>query len=144
MVTSVKFGTHLFCMELSRCSNSVCWKISNLVFFVKVVYRLFIFGNCVLGLFIGIHNFCYYVNGILLKNLISWLDMTYVGGCPGGSVVKNPPAVQETWVWSLSRENPLEKGMATHSSILAWRIPWTEEPGGLQHMGSQSLTRPSG
>ena len=44
--------------------------------------------------------------------------------------VKNPPAMLEAWVWSLCWEDPLEKGMATHSSILAWRIPWTEEPGG--------------
>ena len=55
--------------------------------------------------------------------------------------VKNLPAVQETWVQSLVREDPLEKGMATHSSVLAWRIPWTEEPGGLQSMGSQSRTQ---
>ena len=46
-------------------------------------------------------------------------------------MVKNPPAMQETWVRSLGQEDPLEKGMATHSSILAWRIPWTEEPGRL-------------
>ena len=46
-------------------------------------------------------------------------------------VVKNPPKMQETWVRSLNWEDPLEKGMATHSSILAWRISWTEEPGGL-------------
>ena len=52
--------------------------------------------------------------------------------------VRNPPAVQETWVWSLGQKDPLEKGMATHSSILAWRIPWTEEPGGLQSMRLQS------
>ena len=55
-------------------------------------------------------------------------------GFPGGSVVKNPPAVQELQepqVRSLSQEDPLEEGMATHSSILAWGIPWTEEPGGL-------------
>ena len=44
--------------------------------------------------------------------------------------VKNLPAMQETWVQSLGPEDPLEKGIATHSSILAWRIPWTEEPGG--------------
>ena len=50
-------------------------------------------------------------------------------------IVKNLPAIQETWVQSLVWEDPLEKGMATHSSILAWRIPWTEEPGGLQSMG---------
>ena len=53
--------------------------------------------------------------------------------------VKNVPSVQETWVRSLGWEDPLEKGMATHSSILAWRIPWTEEPGGLQSVGSQRV-----
>ena len=59
-----------------------------------------------------------------------------------GSVVKNPPAKQETQVQSLGQEDPLEKGMASHSSIFAQRIPWTEEPGGLQSMGSQkSRTR---
>ena len=52
-------------------------------------------------------------------------------GFPGGSVVKNPPATQEIWVQSLGQEDPLEEEMATHSSILAWEIPWTEEPGGL-------------
>ena len=54
-------------------------------------------------------------------------------------LVKNPPAMQETWVQSLGWEDPLEKGTATHSSILAWRIPWTEEPGGLQSMESQRV-----
>ena len=49
--------------------------------------------------------------------------------------VKNLPAMLETWVQPLSQEDPLEKGMATHSSILAWRAPWPEEPGGLQSMG---------
>ena len=57
---------------------------------------------------------------------------------PGGSVVKNPPVKQETQVRSLGGEDPLEEGVATHSSILAWRIPWTEEPGGLQSIGLQS------
>ena len=52
-------------------------------------------------------------------------------------LVKNPPEMQETQVQSLGEEDPLEKGMATCSSILAWRIPWTEEPGTLQSMGSQ-------
>ena len=51
--------------------------------------------------------------------------------------VKNLPAREETWAWSLGWKDPLEKEMATHSSILAWEIPWTEEPGGLQSMGSQ-------
>ena len=54
-------------------------------------------------------------------------------------MVKNPPAMQETWLHSLCGEDPLEKGMTTHSSILAWRILWTEEPGGLQSMGLQSI-----
>ena len=53
--------------------------------------------------------------------------------------VKRLPAVQETWVRSLSWEDPLEKEMATHSSTLAWKIPWTEEPGRLQSTGSQRV-----
>ena len=55
--------------------------------------------------------------------------------------LKHLPAMRETWVRSLGPEDPLEKEMATHSSILAWRIPWMEEPGGLQSMESQSRTR---
>ena len=54
-------------------------------------------------------------------------------------MVKNLPAMQETQLQSLGQEDVLEKGMATHSSILAWRIPWTKEPGGLQSMGSQRV-----
>ena len=54
-------------------------------------------------------------------------------------IVKNLPAAQEIWVQSLGQEDPLEKVMATHFSILAWRIPWTEEPGGLQTMGMQRV-----
>ena len=53
--------------------------------------------------------------------------------------VKNTLAIQETWVQSLCQEDPLEKEMVIHSSILAWRIPWTEEPGGLQSTGSQKV-----
>ena len=55
--------------------------------------------------------------------------------------VKRVPAMQETWVRSLGQEDPLEKEMATHSSTLAWKIPWTEEPGRLQSMGSQRVGR---
>ena len=62
----------------------------------------------------------------LLFNMLSWLVMV-------AQLVKNPPAVRETWLPSLGCEDPLEKGTATHSSILAWRIPWT-----VQSMGSQS------
>ena len=54
-------------------------------------------------------------------------------------MAKNLPAMQETWVQSLGRKDPLEKQMANHSSILAWRIPKTEDPGGLQSMGSQRV-----
>ena len=54
-------------------------------------------------------------------------------------IVKNLPAMQETWVQSLGGEDTLEKGMATHSRILAWTIPWTEEPGGLQSVGLQRV-----
>ena len=54
-------------------------------------------------------------------------------------MIKNPSAMRETWVRSLGGEDPLEKGMVTHSSILVWRIPWTEEPGELQSMGSQRV-----
>ena len=55
------------------------------------------------------------------------------------AVIENLPAMQETQVQSQSRKDPLEKGMATHSSISTWRIPWTEEPGGLQSTGSQRV-----
>ena len=61
---------------------------------------------------------------------------------PGGTVIKNPPAMQEmleTWVQFLDEEDPLEKEMATYSSILAWKIPWSEEPGRLQSMGSRRV-----
>ena len=58
---------------------------------------------------------------------------------PVAQTVKHLSAMQETQVQSLGWEDPLEKGMATHSSILAWRIPWSEEPGGLQSLGSQRV-----
>ena len=70
------------------------------------------------------------------NNLISMVNKDF----PGCSVLKNPPAMQEmleTGVWSLDQEDPLEEKMASHSSILAWEIPWTEEPGGLQSLGWQ-------
>ena len=66
--------------------------------------------------------------------MITWASLV-------AQTVKNPPAVQETWIRSLDREDSLEEGMATRSSILAWRITWTEEPGGLQSIAFQSLTQ---
>ena len=67
--------------------------------------------------------------------------MVRAGASLVAQMVKNLPAMQETQVLSLGWEDPLEKGMATQSSILAWRIPWTEEPGGLQFMGLQRVRR---
>ena len=69
-------------------------------------------------------------------------DSVYTKGFPDGSAVKNLPAMpetQETWVWSLGREDPLEEEVVTHCSILAWKIPWTEEPGRLQFKGLQRV-----
>ena len=71
-----------------------------------------------------------YVNYISIKHYISSLV---------AQLVKSLPAMLETWVRSLGQEDPLEKEMATHSSTLAWKIPWTEEPGRLQSMGSQRV-----
>ena len=62
---------------------------------------------------------------MLFKSFLEWASLV-------AQIVKNPPAVWDTWVLSLGQEDPLEKGMASYTSILVWRIPWTEEPGGLQ------------
>ena len=78
-----------------------------------------------------LHMFCY-----IYSKVIIFL------GFPGGSAVKNLLAMQEpqeTKVWSLGQEDPLEEGMVTHSSILVWRIPWTEEPGELLSMGLERV-----
>ena len=64
---------------------------------------------------------------------------TSIGASLVAQTVKRLPIMRETWVRSLRREDPLEKEMATHSSILAWKIPWTEDPGRLQSMGSQRV-----
>ena len=72
----------------------------------------------------------------------SWSQASCLGNSKsleGGSVVRNLPAMQKMWAQSLGQEDPLEEGMATHYSIFAWRIPWTEEPGGLQSIGSQRV-----
>ena len=86
------------------------------------------------------------VHGILQQEYWSGLSFPSPGDLPDPGItslvtqmVNNLPAMQETWVWSLGQEEPLEKGMATHSCILAWRIPWTERPAVLQSMGSQRV-----
>ena len=66
-------------------------------------------------------------------------DYLILGASLVAQMVNNVPAMWETWVQSLGQDDPLEKGMATHSSLLAWRIPWTEEPGRLQATGSQRV-----
>ena len=78
---------------------------------------------------------------IMLNSVISLFIKGIVrASVPSGSRrVKHLLAVWETWVQSLGQEDPLEKDMATHSGVLVWRIPWTEEPGGLQSMGSQRV-----
>ena len=83
----------------------------------------------------NIHNFhLSIVSQYIWEKTERWLHLqktTKKQGFPGGSVVKNLPAVQETWVQSLGLEDPLEKELETHSGIFAWKIPWTEEHGGL-------------
>ena len=87
---------------------------------------------------------------ILLSELTywRWQTNTYLGDVEDedcrkvslvAQTVKRLPTMQETWVWSLGGEDPLEKEMATHSSILTWKIPWTEDPGRLQSLGSQRV-----
>ena len=70
---------------------------------------------------------------------LSYDGSSYFWASLVAQTVKNLLVIQETWVWSLGGEDPLRKGMATHSGILAWRIPWTEEPGWLQSMGLQRV-----
>ena len=90
------------------------------------------------------HFLCSFIRSNFLSIQVFWVFfffftfLFYIGNS-GSSESKNPPEMRETWVWSLDWDDSLEKGMATHSSILAWRIPWTEEPGRLQSMGSQRV-----
>ena len=77
--------------------------------------------------------------------ILCWQETCPAMGFSGGSVVKNPSAMPETWVWSMEREDSPEEGIVTHSSILAWRTPWTEEPGvhytGLLRVGRDWATK---
>ena len=88
-------------------------------------------GNLCLGLFL-----CLWLG--FLASMTAWV-LSLVGPSQVAQRLKHLPTMQETWVPSLGQEDPLEKEMATHSSILAWRIPWTEEPGRLQSRGSQRV-----
>ena len=93
------------------------WWLSHFYFFLineKILWSLYIF-NCLTSISLWIK---------FPQWLRIWMPMQ---------------ETQETWIWSLGQEDPLEEEMATHSSVLAWRIPWSEEPGGLQSMGSQRI-----
>ena len=81
-------------------------------------------------------SFCI-LNYLGVKHLLG--DLGIYRASLMAQMVKNLPKMQETWVQSPGQEDPLEKGMATHSSILAWRIPWIEEPDGLQSIGLQRV-----
>ena len=82
----------------------------------------------------GSSNIWFFSHHVKIINSVYLIEASLVA-----QSVKNPPMMQETWVRSLGWENPLEKQMARHASILAWEIPWTEEPGGLQSMRSQRV-----
>ena len=77
------------------------------------------------------------------NHLLLWSWFAFPWGFPDGTSGKNLPAnvgnIRDPWVWSLGWEDPMNEGMATHSSILAWRIPWIEEPGGIRSIGSQRV-----
>ena len=85
----------------------------------------------------------YFISSLTMKFFITWSPfiqyLPSIKGFPVAQTVKNLPAMQETQVWSPGQEDSLEKGMATHSSILAWRIPWTKQSCWLQSMGSQRV-----
>jgi len=103
---------HLFCSSLvSLMTVFSFYSYISCTYFVRIILKHFVWGSV-------------NVNGTV--SLVA-------------HIIKNLPAMKETWVPSLSQEDSLEKGMATHSSILAWWIPWTEEPGRLQSMGSQRV-----
>ena len=84
----------------------------------------------------GVNRFCLHFEVKAIGMLRDLTSIMRERGSLSGSAVKNPLAVQEAWVRSLGWDDPLEEGMEMHSSILAWSIPWTEEPGGLQYIGS--------
>ena len=109
--------------------SSIIFQMNHLEFIWNSVW-----SNNRLTISISLGGYTYMIYGILFYPPV-WIH----GGFPSGSVVKNPPAMQETCAPSLDQEDPLEEGVATHSSVLAWKMPWTEEPGGLQSMVSQKV-----
>ena len=96
-------------------------------------YTIFLFHQQWRRIFISLYTRPY----LLFPFLLFYCHLSGCEGFLGGLAVKNLPAIQEMRVWSLGWEDPWEKEITTHFSILAWEIPWTEKPGGLQFMGSQ-------
>ena len=84
---------------------------------------------------------CFIIQNVLSVSFLKFKNYAPMRTLLVAQTVKNLPAMCETWVWSLGQEDPLEKGMATHSSILVWQIPWTGESGRLPSMGSQRVRR---
>ena len=119
-----------------KCDNKYCdFKLLNL----RLFYLVIKFPHMYIYIYMCIYIHIYIVSCYFLIFLYyNWVNSSCIGLSTQLSW-KNLPVMQKTPVQSLSQENLLEKEMATHSSILAWRIPWTEEPDGLQSMGSQEL-----
>jgi len=123
---------HVPCILRLRVSSVFffCWNSLIITPHFFYVY-LSIYFCCFKSIYFELENNCF--------TILCWF-LPYISmGFPVAQMVKNLLAMQETWVWSLGQEDPLEKGIATHSSILAWRVLWTQERGRLQSMGWQQV-----
>ena len=123
-------------MHVQLLRYSVHWEKQSMYSTTKFFWMC-LCPTCVTGFWMGPLCLCFGKSPPHQKN--NKYQVPSLLGFPGSSVVKNPPAIQETQLQSLGWEDLLEDGMVTHSSTLAWGIPWTEKPGGLQSMGSQRV-----
>ena len=131
-------------LAICGCSNNICLRRSgNSTIVPFYLFTLILWQLSIILFYHRQNNNWYWFLHILISHrLLSQFSIIIALRQLLGLVaqtVKNLPAMQETWVQFLSWEDPLEKGMDTRSSILAWRIPWTEDPGGLQSMGLQRV-----
>ena len=131
----------LTCIQVSQEEGKVVWHshlFKNFPQFVVIhtVKGFSIVNEAEVEVFLELS--CFFYDPADVGNLISG-SSAFSGASLVAQSVKHLPAVWDTWVQFLGREDPLEKEMATHSSILAWKIPWIENPGGLQSMGSQRV-----
>ena len=121
---------HLFAVLYKEKTQFLC---AHIYYWTHLLQIWYFFHICVsINTLESFFNIFWYEYVCMCLSLSIWSNS---GASLVTQMVKNPPAMKETWVWSLGWEDPLEEGMATHSSILTWRIPWTEDPGGLQSMG---------